>query len=125
MLLSIIIPTLNEAANISALIESLQTNASKKNIEIIVVDGGSSDDTVALARSLGTTVYDYGQPGRAVQMNHGAQKANGDVLYFIHSDTIPLPTFYEDIEEALRDGFPVGCYRYKFDSPKSLLKINA
>ncbi len=90
-LLSIIIPTLNEEKNIIACLESTR-NA--RNIERIVVDGGSSDNTVESARSWGATVI-TSERGRARQMNAGARAATGQFLLFLHADTI-LPKGYDE-----------------------------
>jgi len=83
--LSIIIPTLNEAKTITTTLESLQT-LRKSGHEVIVVDGGSTDNTKNLAKSLVDVVLST-EAGRAHQMNVGAQVANGDILLFLHADT--------------------------------------
>ena len=93
--------------------------------EIIVVDGGSTDQTVIRAKQLGATVIHSPKRGRAQQMNFGAQKATADLLYFVHADTLPPKTFVSDIHTAITDGFPIGCYRFEFNSPRKLLKLNA
>lgn len=123
MRLSIIIPTLNEAENIDRLLKRVNSSLGEE-VEVIVVDGGSTDDTVKRSQALGATVYQT-KKGRAKQMNLGATKARGDVLYFIHSDTLPPVSFKTDIEEAINNGFEMGCYRFKFDSNHPLLKINS
>lgn len=86
MRLSIIVPTLNEVAGIRRCLESLQPLRSSGH-EIIIVDGGSSDDTVTMARTGADQVVDS-VPGRAVQMNRGAQVARAEVLLFLHADCI-------------------------------------
>jgi rSAM/selenodomain-associated transferase 2 len=83
--LSIIIPVLNEAANITAALEALAPLRAR-GAEVVVVDGGSHDDTVARARPLADQVIDAPR-GRATQMNAGAALARGDVLLFLHADT--------------------------------------
>lgn len=83
MTVSIIIPTLNEAAEISACIESARQSGAA---EIIVADGGSSDGTRSLASTSADLVLVTPQ-GRAAQQNHGAKAATGDVLLFLHADT--------------------------------------
>jgi len=77
-ILSIIIPTLNEQETIAPLLSHLK-KYSRTNIEIIVVDGGSSDETIKVATSLDVTVISS-EKGRARQMNAGAKQATGDVL---------------------------------------------
>lgn len=81
--ISVIIPTLNEAENIQA---TLATIRLATNFEVIVVDGGSVDDTVAIAQSEGLKVVS-GYRGRALQMNAGAAAASGEILLFLHADT--------------------------------------
>lgn len=81
--ISIIIPMLNEAANILDTLASIQ-NAS--DVEVIAVDGESGDDTAKLAKSCGAKVI-YSPPGRARQMNKGATAAKGEVFLFLHADT--------------------------------------
>lgn len=85
MSLSIIIPALNEAGHITATLGSLQA-LRKRGAEIVVVDGGSSDDTVALSGERADRVL-VSEPGRARQMNAGAAAASGEILCFLHADT--------------------------------------
>lgn len=83
--LSIIIPTLNEADCIVNTLTALQAMRQQGH-EVIVSDGGSNDDSVALAEPL-VDILIQGERGRAVQMNSGASRATGDVLLFLHADT--------------------------------------
>ncbi|MBE9206474.1 TIGR04283 family arsenosugar biosynthesis glycosyltransferase [Nostoc sp. LEGE 06077] len=117
---SIIIPTLNEAGNIKGAIASTQSSA---NIEVIVVDGGSSDDTVNIAQSLGAKVI-FSSPGRAVQMNAGAAVASGDVLLFLHADTrLPLG-FDAMIRTVLQQPKTVaGAFNLQIDHPGLGLRL--
>jgi rSAM/selenodomain-associated transferase 2 len=80
--LSVIIPALNEAASISHAIGSSWAAGAS---EVIVVDGGSTDGTAAIASSLNCALI-HSIPGRAVQQNTGAKLAKGDVLLFLHAD---------------------------------------
>ncbi len=125
MQISIIIPAYNEVENITALINYLIKNKTDNVAEIIVVDGGSNDDTVQLAIKAGAVAVVSPQKGRAAQMNYGAATAKGDVLYFIHADTFPPASFANDIIGAVQKGFQLGRYYTKFNSPKWYLKINA
>lgn len=84
MKISIIIPTLNEATTINKVVVSLRELAGE--FEIIVADGGSTDDTIRLARNCGVRTIET-ERGRGRQMNAGAQTASGDVLLFLHADT--------------------------------------
>jgi rSAM/selenodomain-associated transferase 2 len=95
--ISVIIPTLNESVGIQRSIESIGPG-----LEVIVVDGGSMDDTLRLAEALGARTLKVAG-GRAAQMNAGAQVAIGDILLFLHGDT-QLPEGFGDlIHEALQD----------------------
>jgi rSAM/selenodomain-associated transferase 2 len=89
--ISIIIPTLNEAAGIG---RTLEHCTSGSDTEVIVVDGGSADDTWGVAASFGVRVLSA-SAGRAGQMNTGARAARGEVLLFLHADTL-LPPGFED-----------------------------
>ncbi len=125
MHLSIIIPTLNEADNLRRLLPYLRSCAQGWHVETIVVDAHSTDDTAAVARQEGAQLLLCPQRHRAIQMNLGARVARGEVLYFVHADTLPPPSFADDIAEEMSAGRVMGCYRYRFDSPSRLLKINA
>jgi rSAM/selenodomain-associated transferase 2 len=96
--LSIIVPCLDEADGIAATLGALEPLRSR-GVEVIVVDGGSSDATVALARPRSDLVI-TGPRGRALQMNAGASRARGDVLLFLHADT-RLPA---DADRLVHDG---------------------
>ncbi len=85
MSLSIIIPALNEAEGITAVLDSLQSLRGR-GVEVIVADGGSSDATVDLARERVDRVLESA-PGRALQMNAGAAAARGEILCFLHADS--------------------------------------
>ncbi len=121
--ISIIIPTLNEAIHIAPLLTYLQENSSAKNIrEILVVDGGSTDDTLVIASDFGAIPLPS-ERGRAKQMNFGARKAKGKILYFLHADTLPPKDFDIFILEAIRMGHEAGCFRMKFDTPNQFLSF--
>ncbi len=87
--ISIIIPVLNEAKHITQALASIQPSA---NVEVIVVDGGSQDNTLELAQCWGIKVLSAAI-GRACQMNAGAKIATGDILLFLHADTRLPPGF--------------------------------
>ncbi|WP_194775117.1 TIGR04283 family arsenosugar biosynthesis glycosyltransferase [Pararhodonellum marinum] len=125
MKLSVIIPVLNEAKNLSRLIPFIFENGSHSVVEVIMVDGGSVDNSVETAKKLGAKVLHSPQKCRATQMNLGARASKGEVFYFVHADTLPVATFVSDIEAALEEGYMAGCYRYRFDSGRKILKINA
>jgi rSAM/selenodomain-associated transferase 2 len=106
MSISIVIPTLNEAACIAGTVQSLRR---QQPGEIIVVDGGSDDDTIALAGDADLVLTT--PPGRATQMNAGAACARGDGLLFLHADCT-LEEHALDAAEALlrRTSVIAGCF---------------
>jgi rSAM/selenodomain-associated transferase 2 len=125
MTVSIIIPTFNEAANIGRLVSYLQQHRTAALADIIVSDGGSTDATVEEAARHGAHAVVSPVKGRSGQMNYGASLARGEVLYFVHADTFPPPSYMRDIEKAVEDGYDLGRYRTRFNSKKIILKINA
>lgn len=122
--LSIIIPTYNEAESIGALLGYLRQHAGP-GTEVLVVDGGSSDDTANVAARAGAAVLLSPRKGRAAQLNYGAAQARGEVLYFLHADSYPPPAFAADIARALTQGYASGCYRLAFDHPHWFLRFSA
>jgi rSAM/selenodomain-associated transferase 2 len=96
--ISIIIPVLNEVDNIKKVLASTQPS---QNVEVIVVDGGSVDGTLELVQSLDIKVLSA-PTGRACQMNAGARAATGEILLFLHADTILPPGFDTMIRAALQ-----------------------
>ena len=84
--ISIVIPALNEAAAITRTLQRLQAMRGRGH-EVIVVDGGSGDDTVARAEPLADRIL-HSERGRAAQMNAGAAAAMGDIVWFLHADTL-------------------------------------
>ena len=84
---SIVVPTLNESKALARTLRQL-TILDPPAKEVIVVDGGSCDDTVAIAQKYSATVITTAQARRSIQMNLGAERASGDILCFLHGDTI-------------------------------------
>lgn len=107
---TVIIPALNEAAQIAETIASARAGHPH---EIIVVDGGSQDATRELAQQAGATVI-TSRPGRSGQMNAGASLATGDVLLFLHADTL-LPSSWGRVASEIlqRPGISAGAFRFK------------
>jgi rSAM/selenodomain-associated transferase 2 len=122
---SIIIPTYNEAGAIATTISKVHAANGNHEAEVIVVDGGSTDDTVAIAAQYGATVIKGERKGRAAQMNTGASVAKYDLLYFLHADSIPPKGFTEQILDACSSGAKSGCFRLAFDYDHWFLKANA
>jgi rSAM/selenodomain-associated transferase 2 len=122
--ISIIIPILNEAENIKILLNHLLENASKEHIsEIIVVDGGSTDGSKNIVESFQNIIYLNSEKGRAKQMNAGAKKASGNILYFLHADSFPPKHFDELISSEVNNGNFAGCFKMQFDSNHWWLKL--
>jgi rSAM/selenodomain-associated transferase 2 len=122
---SIIIPTYNEADQIAATIRKTQAASGYHDVEIIVADGGSSDDTIKIATACGASVITSERKGRAAQMNKGAGSASGEIFYFLHADSIPPEGFTSLILETVGQGGKSGCFRLAFDYDHWFLKVNA
>ncbi|MBD1902926.1 MULTISPECIES: TIGR04283 family arsenosugar biosynthesis glycosyltransferase [Cyanophyceae] len=119
--ISIIIPVLNEAADtIRSTLASVQN---VENVEVIVVDGGSQNETVALVQSWGVKVL-FSTAGRACQMNAGATAATGDILLFLHADT-SLPLGFEKLVPLTlaQSGTVAGAFELKINSPMRSLRL--
>lgn len=118
--ISIIIPVLNEASNITNAIASTQPS---DNIEIIIVDGGSYDGTLENVKDNNIKVITT-SPGRARQMNAGAMLARGDILLFLHADTRLPPGFDIMVRTALQNPKTVaGAFALKIDAPLWSLRL--
>jgi rSAM/selenodomain-associated transferase 2 len=114
---SIIIPTLNEGRSIGATLGAVARVRGR--VEVIVVDGGSDDETLEVAGRFGARVL-RSERGRGLQMHEGACAARGEVLWFLHADTLVPPDGVERIEEALARGSEVvgGNFTIRFDGER-------
>ena len=121
--ISIIVPVLNEIELLPKLIQSL-TNLPSNILEVIFVDGGSTDGSLELLKNKTVVKLIESKKGRAKQMNMGAKSASGDILYFIHVDTVLPKDFESHIVSYYNQGFLAGCFRMKFTSDHLLLKIS-
>ncbi len=129
-MISIIIPVFNEAENIDKLLTHLAINATSSVAirpkmllsEILIIDGGSEDETQKVVEKfMGShdrlnVKFIHSKKGRAQQMNVGASKAAGSILYFLHADSFPPVRFDHLILNEIEKGNPAGCFRMKFDS---------
>lgn len=119
--LSVIVPTLNEVAGISRCLR--QASLSETNgIEVIVVDGGSVDGTDAVAATHAPCVV-LVPPGRARQMNRGAQLANGRWLLFLHADTVLPVDAVARIKAAAQAGHAWGRFDVAIDGAHPALRL--
>lgn len=120
---SIIIPVLHEADRINQIIDHIHSQNHDKNYEIIVVDGAPDKNTL---NAIGRTDVRCmtSEKGRAKQMNRGASIAKGDILVFLHADTLLPDRVLEKIDSALRDGkYICGAFDLGIDSDETIFKI--
>lgn len=121
--ISVIIPTLNEAAEIEAAVRS---SFSEGADEVVVVDGGSRDETESIALASGACVRRSVPAQRARQMNAGAAASRGDFLVFLHADTRFLPGALEALRRAAADASLLGGgFSRRYDSPSSFLRVSS
>lgn len=116
--ISVVIPVLNETGNLERCLTRLPAGPA---IEVIVSDGGSTDDSAGVALGLGAQVVPSEQ-GRAKQMNAGADVATGEVLIFLHADTQLTENAATLVRQALSEGYAMGCFERVFDSDHPLLR---
>jgi rSAM/selenodomain-associated transferase 2 len=119
--LSVIIPALDEARCIGATLDAAARLGA--GVEVIVVDGGSADGTREVARGRGARVVEA-ERGRGAQMHAGARASSGEVLWFLHADTLAPPDAVERIAEALSDPRAVGGnFRIRFDGERAAARF--
>ncbi|HIJ59286.1 MAG TPA: glycosyltransferase family 2 protein [Nitrospirae bacterium] len=120
MKLSVIIPTLNEAERIRDCIRSVKRLTP---FEIIVVDGGSTDKTIEIAKDEGVTVV-LSPRGRGIQLSRGSVYAKGDILMFVHADGIlDDKVNFKDIHDAIRDENVGGFFKLRFDQKNFSIRL--
>lgn len=110
-MLSVVIPTLNAAAHLGACLERLSGAD-----EVLVVDGGSTDETITTAEAAGARVI-VSPKGRGRQLRTGAQAAKGEWLLFLHADTRLGPGWREAAESHMRSSSRPACFRFCLDDP--------
>lgn len=123
-MLSIVIPVLNEESNLRRLLPDLARKCPEA--EVLVVDGGSTDGTQELLQQYPFARFVIGPQGRARQMNAGARQAHGEILLFLHADTLLPDGTPQVIQSALTDSRIVGGrFDVCLDSPRVILRIIA
>ncbi|MCM8570896.1 TIGR04283 family arsenosugar biosynthesis glycosyltransferase [Gramella jeungdoensis] len=114
-MISIIIPVYNEEKQLPILLSHLESCSSGYISEIIIVDGGSTDESTKIEGDFENTIIISSEKGRAVQMNSGARIARSPVLYFLHADSFPPENFDRLILEEVEKGNKAGCFQMRFD----------
>ncbi len=118
--ISVIIPVLNDAESLDLALGSTQDYT---GVECIVVDGGSSDESAEVAQSRGVKVL-HSPPGRARQMNAGAEVAEGRFLLFLHADTRLPEGFDGHVRQILTgSGVAAGAFQLQIDAPSARLRL--
>jgi rSAM/selenodomain-associated transferase 2 len=118
-MISVIIPVYNEEATIEKALGNLPES---DDLEVIVVDGGSGDRTVELAKPFNVKIVSASK-NRARQMNAGAAEAKGDTLLFLHADTILEKGALEAVQDCVEAGYVGGCFTHKIDSDRIIYRV--
>lgn len=121
--LSVIVPVLNELASLPGLCDHLML-LSRQGAEVIVVDGGSEDDSADLIECMGFQLI-RAPRGRALQMNVGAAAASGDVLLFLHADTRLPPSALQLVDGQVRSALAWGRFDVVIEGRPAMLKVIA
>lgn len=122
--LSIVLPVLEEAAAIGPALRALAP-LRERGVEVVVVDGGSTDGTLRLAAAAGADRVLRAPRGRAAQMNAGARAARGEILLFLHADTALPPSADATVRMALDEGRPWGRFDVAIAGADPLLAVVA
>lgn len=121
--ISVIIPALNEEDNIAKSIMSILEGNDKRSVEVIVSDGGSADRTRSIGELMGAQILITAR-GRGFQMDSAAEGARGDILLFLHADTVLERGWYEAIRRCMEDkGAVGGAFTFSVDSKKKRFRL--
>ena len=118
-MISVIIPVLNEAKILDQSLSRLQTQL--HGHELIIVDGGSTDDTPLIAKKYGQVIFS--ERGRARQSNTGAAAATGDILLFLHADVWLDLGIIEGVEGAISAGYTGGAFKQRIEGKHFLYRL--
>ncbi len=118
---SIAIPTLNEEFSIGQTLDALENF--DENIEVIIVDGGSDDATLVIAENYNVKIL-HSPRGRGTQLQAGANHATGEILWFLHADTVPAPDCVREMRRCLQNENVVGGnFTIRFDGERLAAKF--
>ncbi len=123
--ISLIIPVLNEAKLLKGLLTYLKSCDPENHLEIIVVDGNSTDNTCNIAENEEVILIKSGVSSRAHQMNEGAKAATSDIFYFVHADVFPPAGFVKHLLSAHKRGVQMAFFMQKFDKMNIFLWFNS
>ncbi len=118
-MVSVIIPVLNEAKVLAQTLSQLKQQL--EGNELIIVDGGSRDDTPRIAKKYGQVVSS--ERGRASQLNTGAAVATGEILLFLHADVALEPGAIKGVEAAISSGYIGGAFKQQIDGKHFLYRL--
>jgi rSAM/selenodomain-associated transferase 2 len=122
-IISVIIPVLHEESSINTVIDHVKIISSGIGVEIIVVDGDIGGSTLAALADAGT-IRVTSDPGRAEQMNRGSERASGDILLFLHADTVLPSNAFSLIIDAARTGlYAAGAFGLGLDSSRLPIRL--
>ncbi|MDD2587059.1 MAG: TIGR04283 family arsenosugar biosynthesis glycosyltransferase [Syntrophomonadaceae bacterium] len=119
--ISVVVPVLNEAKIIDKLLGKI---SNLPGTEVIICDGGSTDDTVKVCRRYTDNIV-HSRPGRGFQLNRGAEQASGDILFFLHADSLIDTKVFDDIRQAIEHGYYWGCCTIDFDEDSLFFRLLA
>jgi len=122
--ISIVIPALNEEQNLNLLLQHLkEKSANYSDLEIIVADGGSIDQSKNVCEKHKVKFLDCGKAQRASQLNVGASNCTAEIFYFLHADSFPPENFDQRIKTSIKNGSVAGCFTMKFKDSSAILSF--
>jgi len=120
--ISIIIPTINEADNLPLLLSDL--SITKKEVEIVIIDGGSKDRTIDIAHIYGAKVYKSKEKNRGLQLGIGAKNSKGEWLIFLHADTRLTNDWFTKIKPVFKgDKNSIFYFKFRINDKKLIYRI--